>query len=73
LAAIDARWLLGSLDRLAERLEAMVERLELVQAATTAHVAALDTRLNEQIDAVARLGRQVGRIVNEAAAVRVRR
>jgi hypothetical protein len=51
----------------------MAERLEVVQTATTAHVAALDSRMNEQIDAVARLGRQVGRMVNEAAAVRVKR
>jgi len=68
----DVRWLLGSLDRLVGRLEAMVERLEVVQTATTAHVAALDSRLNEEIEAVSRLGRQVGRLVSEGAAVRVR-
>jgi hypothetical protein len=72
-ASSDLRWLLGSLDRLVGRLESMIERLELVQNATTAHVAALDSQLNEQIDAVSRLGRQVGRLVSEGAAVRVRR
>jgi hypothetical protein len=75
-AAAEPMWILRSLDRLVGRLEAMVERLELVQNATTAnveHVEALDDRLHEQIDAVARLGRQVGRLVTEGVAVQVRR
>ena len=72
VVAMDVSAVLVTLDRLVGRLEAMVERLELVQTASTAHVAALDARLTEHIDEVARLGRQVGRFVDAAAGERVR-